>query len=70
MDSNIQGKMLDFQDSSAFFFMRLNQVQPHAKIAPQRYKNGGKNLNFLKVRSKKWKRIWKMTTKWANSSAK
>ena len=40
--------------------MRLNQVQPHVKIAPQNYENGGKNSNFLKVRSKKWKRISKM----------
>ena len=28
MDSNIQGKILDFQDSSAFFFMKLKQVKP------------------------------------------
>ena len=27
-DSNIQGKILDFQDSSAFFFMKLKQVKP------------------------------------------
>ena len=27
-DSNIQGKILDFQDSSAFFSMKLKQVKP------------------------------------------
>ena len=40
--------------------MKLKQVRLHVKIAPQNYENGGKNSNFLKVRSKKWKRISKM----------
>ena len=45
-----QGSRSEFRDSS---FMKLNQVRPHVKITPQIYENGGKNLNFLKVRSKK-----------------
>ena len=32
--------------------------------------NGGKNLNFLKVRSKKWKRIRKMMKKWLSDKKK
>ena len=54
----IQGEIFRIDPS-----LKLNQVGPHVKIAPQNYENGGKNSNFLKVRSKKWKRISKMIEK-------
>ena len=40
--------------------MKLNQVRPQCENCSANYENGGKNSNFLKVRSKKWKRISKM----------
>ena len=59
-----QASKKEFWDSSAFFFfMKLNQLRPQCENCSANSENGGKNSNFLKVRSKKWKRISKMIEK-------
>ena len=50
--------------------MKLNQARPQFVNCSAKNENGGKNLNFLKVRSKKWKRIWKMMKKYWSDQKK
>ena len=62
---------------NTFLQVSLDRINSPPQKAPQKdtptsthTENGGKDLNFLKVRSKKWKRIRKMMKKWLSDKKK